>query len=269
MDFSRHWLYIDKNTQAALGRAKILVAGIGIGSIFAEIAVRMGIRHLIIADGDTVAEHNITRQNYVHSDVGSNKVDALKKRLLSLNQEAQIRAIPTFLNEASLSREIPQVDYVLNTIDFDSQDYISCSRLCRQHEKIEFFPLNLGYAAVVFTFNKNSPIWDDIFRYTSPQDLKMQIIAHLAASGRMSSHLGASHAQYLNLDRDRPECDPQLAVSSYLVASMLMTQLIRTLKGEACLTFPDFHYLDAMSGLVADVAEVQSASQKPLLKKAG
>lgn len=77
---------------------RVLLAGAGIGSNIAETLLRIGFETITLVDGDVVEESNLNRQNYTEEDVEKPKVEALKKRLLSINPNAQISTINTFIN---------------------------------------------------------------------------------------------------------------------------------------------------------------------------
>jgi len=93
---------------------KILVIGCGGtgGWVIPQIArmiKSLGVGSLVIADGDQVEPKNLTRQNFVASDVGENKAVAIAKRY-SGSFGIPIRAIPGFLDDVrGLQRQAPQV----------------------------------------------------------------------------------------------------------------------------------------------------------------
>ena len=68
--------------RAALEAAKVGIAGAGgLGSNCAAHLVRAGVRRLVIADFDVVAESNLNRQFYFRDQIGRKKVDALAENL--------------------------------------------------------------------------------------------------------------------------------------------------------------------------------------------
>lgn len=69
-----------------LQRKKIALVGLGaLGSIVAESLARSGVTILGLWDNDIVEPGNICRSTYQLPDLGESKVDALKKKLLSIN----------------------------------------------------------------------------------------------------------------------------------------------------------------------------------------
>ena len=86
--------------QERLWKATVIVVGIGGGGgVVAELLVRSGIGHLILIDGDKFEESNINRQIFAtQNTIGLDKVDAARKRLLSINPNITIETYATFLS---------------------------------------------------------------------------------------------------------------------------------------------------------------------------
>ncbi len=69
-----------------LQNKRIALVGLGaLGSMIAESLARSGVTIMGLWDSDIVEPGNICRSIYLLSDLGTSKVDALKKRLLSIN----------------------------------------------------------------------------------------------------------------------------------------------------------------------------------------
>ena len=104
---------------------RVILFGIGgVGSWCAECLIRTGLTHLTIVDGDTVQPSNLNRQlPATQATLSMPKVEALKKRLLEINPEADIVAIPEFYGSEGLSKDgslnfqISEFDYVIDAID--------------------------------------------------------------------------------------------------------------------------------------------------------
>jgi tRNA A37 threonylcarbamoyladenosine dehydratase len=81
--------------------------------------VRTGVRQLTIVDSDRVEATNVNRQLMATSlTVGQVKVEALRERLLTINPEADIRALHQVFN-ATTAREfqLATYDYIIDAID--------------------------------------------------------------------------------------------------------------------------------------------------------
>ena len=103
-----------------MARTRVIIFGIGgVGSWCAEALVRTGIRQLTIVDFDRVDVTNVNRQLMATSEtVGQVKVEALRRRLLEINPEAEITAIAeTFSAESASKFCLDDYDYIIDAID--------------------------------------------------------------------------------------------------------------------------------------------------------
>lgn len=87
VDISRHRDVVNPNNF----NEQIHIIGVGAtGSWVATILAKMGFSHLNLYDFDTVEEHNLSNQAYDKGDIGKFKVEALKKHLTNINEDAII-----------------------------------------------------------------------------------------------------------------------------------------------------------------------------------
>ncbi len=103
-----------------LQAARIILFGVGgVGGWCAEALVRTGVVHLTIVDFDTVAESNLNRQVVATSqNVGQPKVEEMRKRLLTINPQANIVAINQKYDATTASDfTFTDYDYVIDAID--------------------------------------------------------------------------------------------------------------------------------------------------------
>lgn len=118
--FQRTELLFGQDKMAEIALKKVIIFGIGgVGSWCAESLVRSGIRYLTIVDSDRVCITNINRQLHATMlTVGEVKTDALKKRLLEINPDAEITDIQKIYNAASHDLfDLDSYDYIIDAID--------------------------------------------------------------------------------------------------------------------------------------------------------
>jgi tRNA threonylcarbamoyladenosine dehydratase len=118
--FQRTELLFGKERMDMVAQTKVIVFGIGgVGSWCAESLIRTGIRHLTIVDSDRVCVTNVNRQLHATSKtVGEVKTEALKKRLLEINPNANVLAIQKIYNQESHEFfELDKYDYIIDAID--------------------------------------------------------------------------------------------------------------------------------------------------------
>ena len=94
----------------------IAVFGLGgVGGTALEALARTGFKHFLIVDFDKVDPSNLNRQIlYTAKDIGRNKTEAAKERILSINPEADIKECNMKAQDFDFSQKI---DYVVDAID--------------------------------------------------------------------------------------------------------------------------------------------------------
>ena len=87
----------------------------GVGGTALEALARTGFQHFLIVDFDKVDATNLNRQIlYTSKDVGRNKVEAAKERILSINPDADIKIFNMKAQDFVFNQKI---DYVIDAID--------------------------------------------------------------------------------------------------------------------------------------------------------
>lgn len=102
------YLYLKEKT--------ILIAGIGgVGGTTFEALLRMGFEHFILVDKDVVSLSNLNRQVlYKKDNVGKLKVEVARDFALSINENADIKIYPNYVQEV-ISEFTP--DIIVDAID--------------------------------------------------------------------------------------------------------------------------------------------------------
>ena len=118
--FEREKLIIGEEGLNKLREAKVAVFGVGgVGSYCVEALARAGVGKIDIFDGDVVDITNINRQLIaVHSNVGKNKTDAAKERILDINPAAEICANFVFYGKENEAQyDFHGYSYIADAID--------------------------------------------------------------------------------------------------------------------------------------------------------
>ena len=99
----------------------ILIVGVGgVGGYALESLVRSFVKNIVIIDKDVVDESNLNRQIIsLNNNIGKSKVEEAKKRALSINKNANITTIDTFLNKDNLEAilDVFSIDYIIDACD--------------------------------------------------------------------------------------------------------------------------------------------------------
>ena len=86
--------------QSALRKKTVVVIGCGGSRQFVEELARCGVGRFVLIDGDVVALSNLATQQAYLCEVGRSKVEVLRDRLLDIDPEAEVIAIPRFLDDS-------------------------------------------------------------------------------------------------------------------------------------------------------------------------
>ena len=103
-----------------LRSSRVLVVGVGgVGGYVVEALARAGVSTIGVLDSDCVAPSNLNRQIIATREtLGLEKVEAARRRILSINPEAQVLTYPIFYSEQTEeSVELSSFDYVVDAID--------------------------------------------------------------------------------------------------------------------------------------------------------
>lgn len=118
--FSRTELLFGSEALAKLKKAHVAVFGIGgVGGHVVEALARSGVGSFDLIDNDTVAITNINRQIIATLDtVDQPKVEVMRKRIISINPEAEITLHQCFfLPENKDEFDFSKYDYVVDAVD--------------------------------------------------------------------------------------------------------------------------------------------------------
>lgn len=114
--YSRTIGLIGKDNFEELQNMKILLVGLGgVGGTAFEALLRIGFKNFTIVDLDKVALSNLNRQIlYIMDNIGENKVDAAKRKALSIEPEAKIETYAGDIRDFKIKY---RYDMVIDCID--------------------------------------------------------------------------------------------------------------------------------------------------------
>ena len=118
--FQRTRMLIGDEAVQALGRAKVLVFGVGgVGGYVCDALARAGVGRIDVVDKDVVDITNINRQIIATTDtIGMPKVDVFRARLQAINPAVECEARKCFyLPETSDSFDFKKYDYIVDAVD--------------------------------------------------------------------------------------------------------------------------------------------------------
>lgn len=250
--------YIAPELQAKIRACRLLIAGCGIGSSFAETAARLGFEHFVLVDGDMVADHNLNRQRYNINDVGQPKVEALGRRIQAINPNATIEKFCTFLTPENAPDLVRRADTVFDTIDFlDLKGIVGLHDACRAQRKPVITALAIGWGAGCVYFPPGTT-WTFRRLFGLPDEGSVENANYAATFARVLERL----AEYIDQDvmlavgkaltlmeDGRPCPASQLAPGADTVASLASTLLVRILDGHSVIEAPHMITVDVRASL--------------------
>ena len=119
-EFTRTELLLGKEALQTLAAKRVAIFGVGgVGGFACEALARSGVGTLDLFDKDTVSISNLNRQIIATYDtIDTYKVDAMKKRIMSINKNAVVNTHPVFyLPENSNDYDFSEYDYVIDAVD--------------------------------------------------------------------------------------------------------------------------------------------------------
>ena len=106
---------------AILDEKRALLIGAGsVGSVFAELLARAGVRRFSILDKDNVETSNLCRTVYGHADIGRPKVEALRDRLDAIRPGLTVDAVQVDMEDVDdddFCDQIVQADIIIAVTD--------------------------------------------------------------------------------------------------------------------------------------------------------
>ena len=218
--YSRH-LGLDDFTQQSqkkLSTASVLIIGVGgLGTTASLFLANSGIGNIILNDYDSVDITNLPRQILFNSDdLGKNKAEIAKKKLMQFNPNISVEALTEKLQENKLEEINLVVDVVLDCTD-NLQSRLLINKVCIKNKK----PLISGAA----------------IRYEG----------HIAVFRNDIAIKSCYNCLYQQEDENNEDCEGSgiLAPVAGLVGTVMATEAIKILIGKESMLDNKLWVLDA------------------------
>jgi molybdopterin/thiamine biosynthesis adenylyltransferase len=117
--YERNFPSLAAPEQLHLFQSRVLVAGLGgLGGHLAVLLARVGVGHLLLADGDVFTPANLNRQWLAtQGTLGRNKAEVAARHLQEINPAILTEAIPRFLARDLLKSLLPRVQVAVDGLD--------------------------------------------------------------------------------------------------------------------------------------------------------
>jgi len=242
--YCRNRIYISEEEQQRMRDFKIVFGGLGLGSVIAECALRMGFETLHLIDGDVVELSNLNRQNYTQNDIGKSKAVALYERLKQINPNANITYSNVFLTSENLVEHLAGADVAVNAIDFTSEAPLIFDDVCSEMNIPSVRPFNLGFGGLACVVTKESVTFRSLADTCKEAEINMveYVINVLEKKGIDMGVLKKALAEYIA--EQGAEQPPQLSIASWILGGLCTDLFLKILRKEPVFVFPHFYYME-------------------------
>ena len=239
--YQRNRIYITPEEQCKVKETKILLGGVGLGSVIAECALRLGFETITLIDGDKVELSNLNRQNYKTVDIGDYKVEALKRRLEEINPNAKITTVQAFIDHENVEELVKGHDIAINALDFKSDIPFVFDEVCKKFNIPVVHPYNIGWAGLITVVDPNGKQLSDLNK--DWHNFEVQFVKHIANYyrywGGPQLWLENILEQFENEKGELPP--PQLSVASWIVGGLTANLLFDIAVGKSFKRYPQFY----------------------------
>lgn len=252
--------YVSLDIQEKIRHTCLLVAGCGIGSSFAEAAVRLGFEKFILADGDVVDSHNLNRQDYVHADIGKPKVQALAERLRAINPDAQVSERHLFLDAGNTAGIVSEADFVFDTVDFlDLSAIVRLHDEAQRQKKPAITAIAIGWGAGALYFPVGTEwTFRRVFGVGTGGQVKDESYVEMfkplidRLKERLDPQVVDVVSKALTVMEDGTPCPAsQVSPGAFSVGALAATMVVRILEGREVLPSPELVMVDMPTGLTS------------------
>lgn len=240
--YSRNRIYVGGKEQEKVAKARILLAGAGIGSVIAECALRFGFENITVVDGDRVEESNLNRQNYVSADIGSSKAECLSRRLKEINPEADIKFLDTFIDKENAEEIIAGHDIAVNALDFKDDTPFVFDRICSVKKVPVLHPYNFGWGGFLTVVSPDGRQLSEIS--DNPDGFELKVARHVARYGSFWNEPTPWLEEVIReFEAEKGTLPPpQLSVASWIVAGHCVNAMFDLVTGRPVKFFPKFYF---------------------------
>jgi molybdopterin/thiamine biosynthesis adenylyltransferase len=239
--YNRNRIYITNEEQEILKKTSVILGGAGIGSVIAECLLRFGFETITIIDGDIVELSNLNRQNYIEKDISKSKVEAIKERLLSINNQAKITIHNCFLTSENIDDYIKDHKIAINALDFTSEVPLLFDEICQKKNIPILHPFNLGWGALVLVIAESQRL--NILKKVNKKFDEISVVHY--ASSYMRYHRNPQEWLEKTIDKYKNEGKklppPQLSIASWLAAAVCTNIAYNIAMNKPIKKFPEFY----------------------------
>ncbi len=232
---SRNWAFISEESQRKIKKTKLLIAGCGLGSYIAELAVRLGFEEITILDDDKVELTNLNRQNYYLGDIGKKKVDCLKNSLKRINPKVKINFYDKRVERVQeINALLSKSEVVVNSFDI-SKIYFDLIENVAKEKKFVFLPFNVGFGSCLISLNYSN--YEYFLNNYSDSKTDLELLLAIINNPDNKNNIKIpgyikKGLKLLKSDIEKKKFNPQIGVASFVTAALTITEIIKFFEGK-------------------------------------
>jgi molybdopterin/thiamine biosynthesis adenylyltransferase len=225
--FERNFGLVTRDEQRRLARVCVAIPGVGgVGGWHALTLARQGVGSFRLADFDVFTPSNINRQAGAFvSTMGKPKVEVLRRMILDINPEADVKVLPAPLDATNVGAFLEDADVLLDGIDFfalDARRIAFAEARRRGIWALTAGPLGFGASMLAFA-PERGPTFDQYFDFASCKTFAERLVAF--AVGLAPAGLHADYLDLATVDVSRQR-GPSSALACQLCGSMLALEVL-------------------------------------------
>lgn len=224
---SRNWAFIDKDLQDEIFNSRIVLAGCGLSSYIAELAVRIGFTDFCLIDGDQVEVSNLNRQAFNYRESRLEKTKVLKNHLKKINPSITVDLINKYISDSNINDLIYSCDFLVNTTNI-SEVYFQLTKAYANKGIPVILPFNVAFGGLVIFIPPDCRQLESFLDlYSSAKDdlLLLMMIARTSKNFAIPSYISDNLSNIAEGMKERGY-NPQVGIGSFVTASLVNNLMI-------------------------------------------
>lgn len=250
-DYNR--IFISDQEQETIRNCRVFIGGAASGSVIAECALRLGFEKMTLVDNSSVQISDLNRHNFTMEDIGHNKAEAVGRRLLSINPDADIRVIDRTINQDNAEALLEGHSIAVNALDIPgdnkSEANLYFDHICESMSIPVIHPYNIGFASLVIVVKPGKPrlasLWQEndfeeerVFEHTV-----VEYIDHYF-DNKATPKIWLDQLLWATVDT-KEERLPEMSIAAYIAGGVCTNLLYKLACGKFVKFFPNFYFYSA------------------------
>lgn len=271
---TRNYGFFSAAEQRAICKSTVALAGVGgDGYLLGLGLVRMGVRHLTIADPEVFEAENINRVPGANfANLGRAKVDCFVEDAREIDPDVAIRVFSEGVTERNIGEFLDGADLIVDETELTKLELgTMISDEAQKRDQPIVIVMNIGFAAQVTALSPKGPGFREMMDIPSTEPLaevaRRQVdFARCIPYIPPYVHIGVLESVIAGASL--PSIVHGVNLASALGASQCFLWLTRGVESERPkpITYPQVQYVDALTGESKRVRNVQRSYAKSLIR---